>query len=69
MHKVLNILQSGDYLSLTKAQKLQFYKTAFVTSKALYCKKVIKSEYNFLIKNQTWELTDFSPDRKVITDR
>ena len=69
MHKVLNALQSGDYLGLTKAQEPQSYKAALVSPEALHWKKAIQSEYDSLIENQTWELTDLPPDRKVLTGR
>ena len=51
MHKVLNFLQSGDYLGLSKVQEPQSYKAAFASPDAVHWKKVIKSEYDSLIEN------------------
>ena len=36
MHKVLNTLQSGDYLGLNKAQELKTYKTALVSPESVH---------------------------------
>lgn len=41
MHKVLNALQSGDYLGLTKSQEPQSYKAALASSDVVQWKKAI----------------------------
>ena len=67
MHKVLNALQSGDYLGLSKAQEPQTYKAALASSESAHWIKAIQSEYDSLIENETWDLTELPSDRKVLT--
>ena len=69
MHKVLNALQSGDYLGLSKAQEPQTYKAALASPESAHWIKAIQSEFDSLIKNETWDLTELPSDRKVLTGR
>lgn len=70
MHKVLNALQSGDYLGLSKAQEPQNYKAAFASPESTHWIKAIQSKYDSLIhENETWDLTELPSDRKVLTGR
>lgn len=67
MHKVLNALQSGDYLGPSKGQEPQTYRAALASPESAHWIKAIQSEYDSLIENETWDLTELPSDRKVLT--
>lgn len=66
MHKVLNALQSGDYLGLSKAQEPQTYKAASASPESAHWIKAIQSEDDSITENDTWNLTELPLDRKVL---
>lgn len=69
IHKVLNALQSGDFLGLGKAQEPQTYKAALTSPESAHWIKAIQSEYNSRIENETWDFTGLYSDRQVLTGR
>ncbi len=69
MHKVLDALQSKNYLGPCKSQDPQTYKAALTSSELIHWKKTIQSKYDFFIENETWDLTRQLSNRKVPTDR
>ena len=66
IYKILNILQFGKYLDLSKAQKLLIYKAALAFPKSAYWIKIIQSEYDFFIENEIWDFTELPLDQKVL---
>lgn len=62
IHKILDVLQFGDYLGPSKGQKPQTYKAALALSKSAHWIKAIQSKYNSLIENETWNLTELPSD-------
>ena len=52
MHKILNALQSGNYLGLNKVQEPQTYKAALISPESTHWIKAIQSEYDFFIENE-----------------
>lgn len=69
MHKVLNALQSGDCLGLSKAQEPQTYKAALTSPESAHSIEAMQSEYDSLIENEAWDLTELPSDRKVLMGR
>ncbi len=64
MMRVLHVLISDETLSLELAHdKLKMYKKARASSDWLLWMKVMKTEVNFLIENEIWELITSSNDR------
>lgn len=69
MRKVLDALQFGDYLGLSKGQKPQIYKTDLASPKSVHWIERIQSEYDAFTENETWDLIELPSDRKVLKDR
>ncbi len=71
MMKVLHVLISDETLSLELAhEESKTYKKAKASSDWSLWMKVMKTEVDFLIENETWELITSSNDRsKSLTDR
>lgn len=57
------------YLGLSKGQEQQTYKAALGSPESAHWIKAIQSEYDSLIGNETWDLTELPSERKVLTGR
>ncbi len=53
IYKILDALQSGDYMGLSKGQKLQTCEAALASLKSAHWIKVIQKRYDFFIENET----------------
>ena len=71
MNRVLVALSIDDNLELDFSHifKSRFYKKTRKSNEWSHWQKVIKIEIQFSMKNEIWELTKLSNDRKIIIDR
>ena len=71
MNRVLVALSIDDSLELdfSHTSKSRFYKKTRKSNEWSHWQKVMKIEIQSHMKNETWELTKLSNDKKIIIDR